>query len=284
MARTIWQSLLEESYSSSIGHPSGLVVAAGIAYDDNVSRASASVDKLSDSIYSLTVNKAHSFNVSRHTKLTLSGFLDTEKFRTYTGLGHVSGGLQGEYMYRPSGDFGDPTFGVFARYTADEYESVWRDGSHHSEGVTLRKPLTDRIDLFAAVANNVRRGKSDVFNTKDVSGRMNLDYALATNETIYLTGEYRKGDIVSSGRPSLQILNMSTVLVQDDVFAGFYDYRMKGATVLTTLGYNVSFGSRDSLDFSWRRVQTTSDKTSAIASSRLRYIVNQLSISYMMAF
>ena len=65
---------------------------------------------------------------------------------------------------------------------------------------------------------------------------------------------------------------------------GFYDYRMKGTTALTTLGYNVSFGSRDSLDFSWRRVQTTSDKTSAIASSRLRYIVNQLSISYMMAF
>lgn len=277
-------NLLEESYASTIGHPSGLVVAAGFAYDDNVSRASEILDKLSDTIYSGTISKAHSFAVSRHTKLTVSGFMDIEKFRNYAGLDHVSGGMQGEYMYRSEGDYGAPTFGIFLRYTGDEFASMLRDGSHGSAGLTLRKPLTDRINLFAAIADNVRRGKSDVFNTKDVSGRMNLDYALSSNETIYLTGEYRKGDIVSSGRPSVQIMDISTVLVQDDVFAGFYDYRMKGTTALFTLGYNVSFGSRDSLDFSWRRVQTTSDKSPTIGSSALRYIVNQLSVSYMMAF
>jgi hypothetical protein len=278
------ESLLEESYSSSIDHPSGLMVAAGFAYDDNVSRASEMLDKLSDTVYSMTVSKAKSFVVSHNTKLTVSGFMDIEKFRTYAGLGHVSGGMQGEYMYRVSGEFGSPTFGIFARYTADEYESILRDGSHSSAGVTLRKALTDRIDLFAAVADNVRRGKSDVFNTRDISGRMNLDYALATGKTIYLTGEYRKGDIVSSGQPSLKILDISTVLVHDDVFAGFYDYRMKGQTVLLTLGYNVSFGPKDSVDFAWRRVQSTSDKTPVSATSPLRYIVNQLSISYLMAF
>jgi len=119
-------------------------------------------------VYSLTVNKALSFVVSRHTKLSVSGFLDVEKFRTYAGWTCL-GGVQGEYMYRLSGEFGSPTFGIFARYTADEYESDLRDGSRRSAGVTLRKPLTDRINLFAAAADNVRTGKSDVFNTHDVS-------------------------------------------------------------------------------------------------------------------
>ncbi len=277
--------LLAESYESSLEYPSGLMVAAGFAYDDNVSRASAALDKLSDTIYSLTMNKGKSIPLTKHSRLTVSGFLDIEKFRTYSGLGHVSGGMQGEYMYRDSGEFGSPTFGIFARYTADEYESALRDGSHYSAGVTLRKPLTDRVNLFAAVANNVRTGKSDVFNTHDISGRMNLDYALATGKTLYLTGEYRKGDIVSSGRPSLAILDVSTVFVRDDVFnaEGFFSYRMKGQTALMTIGYNHSFGTKDSVDFAWRHVEATPDMTPAYASP-MRYIDNLLSINYLMAF
>lgn len=280
------ESLLLESYSSSVNRPTGLVVAAGFAYDDNVSRASAALDKLSDSIYSFTLNKAKSFETSEYTKLTVSGFLDIEKFRTYAGLGHVSAGMQGEYKYRTSGEFGAPTFGVFGRYSADEYESRLRDGSRRSFGVTLRKPLTDRVNLFTSVAENVRKGKSAVFNTYDVSGRANFDYALAQGQTLYLTGEYRKGDIVSSGRSSLAILDISTVFVRDDVFDSpwFYDYRMKGQTVLWTLGYNFSFGNKDSVDLSWRRVESKPDKTPAFAAPSIRYIDNQYSITYLMAF
>ncbi|HLP99079.1 MAG TPA: autotransporter domain-containing protein [Sideroxyarcus sp.] len=279
------QALLVESYASSINKPSGLMVAAGFAYDDNVSRASAVLDKLSDTIYSLTVNKAKSFNLTPHTRLTVSGFLDIEKFRTYAGLGHVSAGMQGEYLYRVSGEFGSPTYGIFARYTADEYESALRDGSRRSAGVTLRKPLTDRINLFAALAENVRAGKSAVFDTRDVSARMNLDYALATDKTVYLTGEYRKGDIVSSGQPSLQILDMSYVFVRDDVFNSpwFYDYRMQGKTTLFTLGYNLSFGAKDSMDFAWRHVRSTPDRSPSYAAP-IRYFDNHFSISYLMAF
>jgi hypothetical protein len=200
-------------------------------------------------------------------------------------LGHVSVGAQGEYAYRFSGDFGSPTIGIFARYTADAFESELRDGSHRSAGVNLRKTLTDRINLFMVVADNVRTGKSDVFNTHDNSGRMNLDYALAPGNTIYFTGEYRKGDIVSSGLPSLKILDISTVFVRDDVFTSpaFYDYRMKGRTGLLTLGYNLSFGTKDSIDFAWRHVKSSPDKTPAYASP-LQYIDNLFSISYLMAF
>ena len=278
-------SLLDEGYDASITKPTGITVAASFGFEDNVSRSSDAVDKRSDTIYGLTVNKALSMLPTKFTRLTVSGFMDVEKFRNYAGLGHVSVGAQGEYAYRFSGDFGSPTIGIFARYTADEYESQLRDGNRRSVGVNLRKALTDRINLFMAVANNVRNGKSDVFNTRDNSGRMNLDYDLAPGHTLYLTGEYRKGDIVSSGQPSLKVVDSSIVLIRDDVFTApwFYDYRMKGKTGLMTLGYNLSLGTKDSLDFSWRHVKSAPDNVPAFVKS-MQYFDNLFSVSYLMAF
>jgi uncharacterized protein YhjY with autotransporter beta-barrel domain len=279
------EALLTESYSSSVERPSGLVVAAGFAYDDNVTRASEILDMLSDSINSLMVNKTKTIELSEYTRLTVSGFLDIEKFHTYAGLGHFSGGAQGEYKYRSSGEFGTPTYGIFVRYTADEYESRLRDGSRTSVGVTLRKPVTDRINLYTALSENRRIGRSAVFNTYDVSGRANIDYALARGHTLYLTGEYRKGDIVSTGRSSLAILDVAEVFVRDDVFdSSFFDYRMKGQTTLWTLGYNLSFGPKDSVDLAWRRVESKPNKSPGFAAPPMRYIDNQYSITYLMAF
>jgi hypothetical protein len=160
-----------------------------------------------------------------------------------------------------------------------------RDGARRSLGVSVRKSLTDRIDIFAALSDNVRTGKSDVFNTHDVSGRLNVDYALAESDTVYLTGELRKGDMISSGQPSYQIFMISTVSVPDDVFNSpqLRAYRMKGTTGLFTLGYNHALGSKDSVDFSWRRVKSTPDKSVGYAAPMI-YIDNQYSISYLMAF
>ncbi len=275
--------LQEDSYASSIDHGWGLTFAAGITHDDNICRASDAPDKLSDNIYFLSANKSQMFPLTPHTGFKLTGFLDTEKYHTHAGLGHFSGGVQGDLLYRSSGEFGAPTYGAFVRIAGDQYESTLRSGSHGSAGLTFRKPLTDRIDLFAALAENMRRGKSDVFNTRDTSGRVNLDYALTTGQTLYLTGEYRKGDIVSSGQPSLSILDAATVFVRDDVFANFFAYRMKGKTTLLTLGYNVALGPRDSVDLSWRRVQASPDFVPAYAAP-LQYTVNQMSASYLMSF
>ncbi len=271
--------------SATVSKPLGFILAAGFAHDDNVSRASATSEKLSDTSYGLTLSKAQSLQFTKYFRLTLNGFLDFEKFRTYPGLGHFSGGLQGELMYRPSGEFSSPTFGLFARLSGDNYESKLRDGSRRTVGFTLRNPLTDRINLYTAIANQTRTAKSAVFTTRDNTLRMNLDYAVDTGQTLYLTGEYRKGDIVSSGQSSLKKLDMSTVFVRDDVFISpaFYTYRMQGKTALFTLGYNHALGLKDSLDFAWRRAQSTPDITPAYATPT-RYVDNLYSISYLMVF
>ena len=280
-----FEALMDESYTATITKPSGLMVSAGLAYDSNVTRASDSQDIRKDTIYSVSASKAMSFTVSKFTRLKLIGFIDTEEFRTYKGLGHISGGGEGEFMYRTSADFDASTFGIFARFTDDAYESTLRDGTRSSAGLTMRKPLTDRISFFAAVAGNERRANTEVFNTKDVSARTNFDYEISMGQTFYLTGEYRKGDIVSTGQGTLKALDMAEVTTPDDVFTSpqFQDYRMKGKTDLLTLGYNLSLGTKDSLDISWRGVRSTPDYTPAY-STPVSYTDNQYSIAYLMVF
>jgi hypothetical protein len=61
--------------------------------------------------------------------------------------------------------------------------------------------------------------------------------------------------------------------------------------VIWTLGYNRPLGARDSIDFSWRRAQSTSLQPPVAAGITLgggigtpRYTTNQYSIVYLMRF
>ena len=105
-------------------------------------------------------------------------------------------------------------------------------------------------------------------------------------ETIYLSGEYRRGQIVSTGLPSLENIEIADVFVQDDAYPGgqFFSYRFDGRTVLSTLGYNVGLGPRHSLDLSWRRAQSTPGFRPEFATSPKSYIADQYSIVYLIRF
>jgi outer membrane autotransporter protein len=258
-------------------------VEAGITFDDNVNRARDEADRFSDDIYSVNVAKGMIFPLTSNSRVVASGFLNGEKLRRIVGLERVSVGVQGEFQYRASGEFGAPTFGVFGRAVFDEYHSDLRSGYRYSLGVNLRKALTDRIDLFAALAGNSRHAESAVFDGREYAARFNLDYSLGRQGVAYLGGEYRRGDTVSIGRSSLDISTIAKAFVQDDVFLGrgFVSYRIEAKTVLWTLGYNRPLGARDSIDFSLRHIYAT--PTDAAASSS-RYVVNQYSLVYLMRF
>ncbi|MEQ1883134.1 MAG: hypothetical protein ABL878_19445, partial [Burkholderiales bacterium] len=135
--------------------------------------------------------------------------------------------------------------------------------------------ITDRIGLFGALAHNERHGESAVFVNRDNAVRLNLDYAAAPRSTIYIGGEFRRGDVVSSTRnPSLEDFDIAKVLARDDAYPGgqFFTYRFDGSTVITTVGYNLGFGPRDSIDFSWRRVESTPSFRPSFATSPRSYI------------
>ena len=274
-------------------------VEAGYTWDDNLTRARDAADQLSDHIYSLNVSKGTIIPVTSHTRVVVTGFLNGEKLRTYTGLDRYSGGVQGEFQYRTSGEFDAPTFGIFGRTSLDDYNSQLRTGYRYSLGVTARQSLTDRIDVFGALARNVRDARSDVFDAKDYAARFNLDYSLGRAGALYLGGEYRRGDTVSTGRQSQDNAAIAKVSVQDNAYGSDqrFAYRFEARTVLTTLGYNRPLGPRDSIDFSWRRARSTptSGPNSAAAgiygaagssgtASTSSYTANQFSIVYLMRF
>lgn len=275
-------------------------VEVAYAADDNINRTRDAAEKLSDHIYSINVGQGLIVPLTDNSRIVLGGFVNGDKFRTYRGLDRFSAGGQGEYQYRASGDFGTPTFGVFGRVLFDDYHSRLRSGYRASLGVTYRQLLTDRISVFGALAGNERSARHGVFDGRYVSARFNLDYSLGPSGTLYLGGEYRRGDTVSTGGLSVQNAVIAKQTVDDDAF-GFGQriaYRYKAETTLWTLGYNWPLGPRDSIDLSWRHAisSPTSSGTfvapggpygpagTLVTVGKSRYTANQVGAAYLMRF
>lgn len=264
----------------------GLLLDAGLTLDDNVTRAKEGNDRLSDTAYSINISKSKTQPLGTQSRLVLAGVLGGERFQTYPGLSHLDAALEAELQYRESSEFSAPTLGVFAKLKVEDYESDVRDGYRYSLGLSYTQPMTDRISLFAALASNQRYSSSKVFTTLDTSARMSLDYALSARKALYLSTEYRVGDVVSTGRASLENVTISKVFVLDSAFSGgqFFSYKINGSTWLTTVGYNHSLGSGGAIDIAWRRVESTPELRPTWATSPRSYISNQLLASYLFRF
>lgn len=278
--------LLSQDPQAAHDEPIDVQLEAGAVYDDNVTRAKAGPDRRGDHSYALNVSKSIVQPLSANSRVLLIGTLGGEKFRRFNGLSRVAATAEAEYQYRASSEFDEPTFGVFGRLTAEGFESELRDGYRFSAGLSYRQPLTDRINVFAAVSHNLRNASSKVFSTRDNSVRGNIDYTLSNTEILYLGAEYRKGDIVSTGRASLENVTVADVFAQDDAYPGgqMFSYRFRGSTVLLTMGYNLGLGPRDSIDFSWRHIRSTPGLRPGWLNSPRSYIANQLSAVYLMRF
>lgn len=270
--------------SSPLG-PLDIQFDGGYSYDDNINRASSHADILSDQSFSVNVSNAWVFPVNENSRALVTAIVGGEKFRNYNGLSRVSGGLTGELQYRASAAFDAPTLALSGKTFIERFESDKRDGHRYSVGISILQPLTDRITAFGALTYESRYAKSAVFDGKHHSARINFDYALHKDGTVYLGGEYRRGDIVSTARPSLANLDIAKVFTQDDVFGkGFTSYRFDAKTWIATVGYNLGFGPRDSLDLSWRRAQSTPTDSTSFPAPGFRYVVNQFNVVYLKRF
>jgi len=263
-----------------------LQIELGYTYDDNVTLGRASDEILWDQFISLNVSAGRAFPISDNTRLVVTGLLGGEKYFNYNGLSNLSGGLDVELQYRQSGAFDAITFAAFARGWLVNYDSHLRDGSHYSAGVNARGAVTDRISLFGELAWNQRRAQSEVWDLTDYSALVNLDYSLGRG-TLYATGQYLRGDVVSDGFATLVNVSLAQVFVLDDAFPGkqLFAYRSDARTWVSTVGYNLPLGNRTSIDFSWRRVQSTpTAQLDFPVQGSLRYVDNQYTIVLLKLF
>ena len=262
-------------------------LAVDATYDDNISRATED-EKLYDSFGTLNLGASLPWSLSYTSRLVLNANVGGETFLRYSGLNRLYANLQVEYQYRNSGQFSEPIWGVFLRHGADAYESYLRDGFRTSAGITFRKPVTDKIFLFSALAYSQRDGRSTVFDTKEVSLRANLDYSLSRRQTLYFGLEGRDGDIVSTALPKLAYFDIADAVVRDDVFTDpqRYSYRIQAYTGIATLGYNFAFGERASLDLGGRVAYSRphDQPPSVVTTETIDYVDYQVTLSLLIRF
>ena len=267
---------------------------ASVTADDNVTRAGGS-DALRDTILGVRASKGLTLPVSQRTRAIVQGFVGGEKFHKYDGLSHNFFGAQGDFQYRSSGQFSAATYSLFARTQKEYFQSDLRDGYRHAFGVTVLKPLTDRVTFLAALQENITDGKSVVFDTKNTAVRANFDWSVSTWSTFYAGAEYRKGDFVSTNcracdpNKTLGLVNTATPnIIQDDAFTDTIRdaYKLKANIIIATLGYNRGFGSGQSLDLSWRRAMSSLAQAAVAPASKsdFAYTVNQYSLAYLVRF
>ena len=265
----------------------GLRVRVGgdITYDDNVNRGTKR-DRLNDGFASLNASATLPLRLTPFTRLLVTGAIGGDKFNRFTGLDRAFAEINGELQYRSSGQYSSPIYAIFVRQSVDWYDSNLRDGYRTSAGVSVRKPATDRIFLFGAAAYNQRDARSTVFDTKEVSVRGNVDYAISQRHTIYLGLEYKDGDTVSTSFPWPPLMAIAEAIVQDDVFANRLSYRFKARTGIVTLGYNLALGQRQALDLSYRGVYSRpkDQPPSNVTTDTMYYVDNQVMLSYLLRF
>jgi uncharacterized protein YhjY with autotransporter beta-barrel domain/mono/diheme cytochrome c family protein len=266
-------------------HPLAQVrVDLAYTYDDNVTR---STDKLPDQFWSLGLSREFVLPFNENSRVTLEPSLGFDKYESNVLLSHGDAGIKAQLQYRSTGDFSSPTYALFTTLSGSNYESSLRDGEHIQLGTSIFMPLTDRINGFAAIGADGRHARSEVWDGADGFVRANLDYALSESGTLYLSGEYRNGDMVSTGFASLANLDSAKIYVTDDAFpnSGRIAYRFNGAAGLFTLGYNQGISSTGSFDVSYRLVTSSPNHQPDYNSApTIRYVDHQLSLVYLVRF
>lgn len=262
-------------------------LSSDVTYDDNVSRAPKD-DKFHDTFAALNLGASLPWQLWATSRLLLNANIGGEKFKTYSGLDRLYANIQGEFQYRKSGQFSEPIWGVFVRLGEDWYDSTLRDGFRNSAGLTFRKPVTDRIFFFSALAYNQRDGRSTVFDTEDVSVRANVDYSLSQGQTLYFGVEGRDGDFVSTARPKLAYFDIAEAVVLDDVFTDTprFSYRFKGYTGIATIGYNFALGEHAALDLAYRiaHARPHDQPPSVVTTDSIDYVDQQATVSILIRF
>ncbi|MDR6376088.1 hypothetical protein [Paraburkholderia caledonica] len=263
--------------------PHDIAASLGVSYDSNVSRARDSIDKLSDESLKGEIAKTFFVPLGNSFRLMLDVYGGAEGFRTYTKLSSVYAGLYGQVQYRPSIAFYAPVVSVFSLFEGNQYGSDLRRGYRYSVGGTIDQPVTDRIRVSGTLAHNQRYAKSDVFAAVDNAAQLSVNYRTLAGGRFYANAEYRLGDAVSSGRLTLENIDVANVFVRDDAFNrnDFFSYRFRAHMWFTSLGYVHPIGRNGSLDASWRYAHVTpTERPDFEGASNVPYVSSQFIITY----
>ncbi|MFT7672586.1 MAG: hypothetical protein ACI845_000993 [Gammaproteobacteria bacterium] len=270
-----------EFFSESLRH-SPLRVEATYVQNNNLNRASLSSEELSDQLFTVGVSNRRTWILGQKSRVGFKGYLLADRWRRYSGLDKQSLGLKTSYQYRPSRAYNGTTYSLFADLTHDDYESELRCGNRTVIGISAHRAVTNKINIFGAIQGNKRGADDAVFDTRYDSLRLNFDYDLRRNGLVYLGLQLRNGDMVASTSVASYYNDIALASANEDAYTNktLTTTRFKAETNILTLGYNLPVGQRDTLDFTWVKIDSKPEKNIGNVS----YSASQISASYFMRF
>jgi hypothetical protein len=270
-----------EYYSESLFF-SPLRVEATYAQTNNLNRASLSNEALSDQLFSIGVSNRRTLILGQQSRVNFKTYLLSDRWRRYSGLDKQSLGIKTSYQFRPSRAYDGTTYSFYADLTHDDYESELRGGIRTGIGISAHKPITNKIHVFGAIQGNKRSADDEVFDTRYDSLRLNIDYDLKRSGLVYLGLQLRNGDMVASTPVASYYNDIAISSAVEDAYTHktLTATRFKAETNIVTLGYNLSVGRRDTIDFSLLAIESKPEKN----SGNVNYSASQISVSYFMRF
>jgi hypothetical protein len=259
---------------------------ASYTRDDNIARSFSAADKIADQMLRLDLASSTILATFDKSRLLLEGGLEVESGRQYSGLNRVRGSLAAEFQYRSSAAFDALQSALQLQAARQHGRSDLRNGSDYSISASVRTLLTDRVSVSGALTARRRNADSATFSGVDRSARLNLDYQFNRQTTLYFGAERHDGDLVSTGHASVQALDISKVFVRDDAFpdAQMFAYRFDALTWIGSIGVNVGLGRGNSIDLSWRRIDSKADLKPAFLAAAPGYTTNLVSLAYLIQF
>jgi len=243
---------------------------AGWFWDDNVTRAQARPDILADSGLTAGGSLGLVLSARERDSFAVGAELRTRQYQRFHGLDMA--GLGANVSYRMKFGLGAyaPRAAVSFAAGPERYGDSLRNGWRSRLALELGRRLNDRWDISGGYsvdrfdADNVLaplpRFSRDVYSLQGRSLFARAEYTLSERWLALLHLNFRRGDVLSSSRPSLPVFLASSDIAPDAAFgAGYFAYKLAGRTASARLGASYALSPHSSLNLDLTREVTVSE-------------------------
>ena len=235
---------------------------ATLAYDDNLSRASAPADVRADWALAIALTASSFAAPGPFDAFMVAIRGGAEGFHRYHGLDN--GSIEATASYRRKWGLGPEAPWVLLEASAAyyDYDVDLRTGPRFAARVGVGKRFGESLEARIALFGELRRSPYGEPDVPGISGKVfNLDghgidvsgsYALGDDIALAIGTTWRRGDVVSTASETTQIVSGATAIAEDPTFGeDLYDYRLRGTTRSVDLTISRALGNRASINLTY---------------------------------
>lgn len=226
-------------------------VAAGGAYNSNLTRAQHAPDRRPDHAFAFSTSITRYEALSGYDGLALGVDVRGEAYRRYRGLDFIGIGASASYRRKLALGLTAPYVVVSASVSHDNYREDVRDSNRVNVGMEFGKRLNEATDIGGGLFYDRRHALTDIaivpgisgeiFDLRGVGGFVRGEHALSERWQLGARAGVRRGDVESTSQRSRAVFLASDAIADDPAFGDplLFGYRLRGTTVSIdcTAGY-----------------------------------------------